>query len=92
MNAFLSRPYAIAILFPRSGLAVAIGALGAAQAHKAVRQNAALGKGLELVFDKPQQARPSLRFDLGEKGCELFLHQRCQREVNATLQDLTLFR
>ena len=29
-----------------------MGALGAAQAHKAVGQNAAFEKGIELVFDK----------------------------------------
>ena len=55
-----------------------IGAPGAAQAQKAVRQDAAFEKGIELVFDKLRQARPGLRFDLGQEGLELFLDQLIQ--------------
>ena len=50
-----------------------MGAVSAAQTHKAVGQDAAFEKGLELLFDKLRQARTGLRFDLGEEGLELFL-------------------
>jgi len=38
-------------------------------------QNAAFEKGLKLLFDEVGKACPSLSFDLGEKGLEVFGYQ-----------------
>ncbi len=37
-----------------------------------MRDDAALQKRVELVFDKLRQARPCLRFDLGSEALEVF--------------------
>jgi hypothetical protein len=55
-----------------------MGTVSAAQVQKAVGQDAAFEKGIELVFDIRRQARPGLRFDLGHEGLELFLDQLIQ--------------
>ena len=41
-----------------------MGALGAAQAQKPMREDAACEKGIELGFDKLRQGGPTLGFDL----------------------------
>jgi hypothetical protein len=55
-----------------------MGALGTAYSPETVGEDAALEKGLELVFDKRRQARPGLRLDLREEGLELFPHHLIQ--------------
>ena len=52
-----------------------VGALGAAQAQKPVREDAALEKGIELVFDKLGQGGPALGFDLHHETLDVFLDQ-----------------
>ena len=52
------------------------GALGAAQAQKPVREDAALEKGIELVFDKLGQGGPALGFDLRHETLDVFLANR----------------
>jgi len=47
----------------------------------AMRHDSALDKRLELVFDERRHAAPGMRFDLGEKGLELFLHHLIQRRL-----------
>jgi hypothetical protein len=55
-----------------------VGALGAAQAEKPVREDAALEKGIELVFDKLGQGGPALGFDLRHETLDVFLDQPIQ--------------
>ncbi|MGH8647634.1 MAG: hypothetical protein ACREX4_25495 [Gammaproteobacteria bacterium] len=43
--------------------------------ERAVGEDAALKKGLELGFDKLGQACPGLGFDLGQESFEVFLYQ-----------------
>jgi len=52
-----------------------VAAVGAVLAHKAVRQNGALQKGVELVFDELAQANADGLFGLGEEGLGVWLHQ-----------------
>ena len=54
-------------------------AVAAAQPQEAVRQDAALQKGVELVLDELGQARIRGCLDLGEEGCGVLLHQAVQR-------------
>ena len=59
-------------------------AVSTAQAQKFVGQYAAFEIGLEFVFDKLRQARAGVRFDLGEKGLELFQHHLIERRFLRT--------
>ncbi len=52
-------------------------ALIATHTQKAMGQNAAFKKGLELLFDKIGQPRPGLSLDLGEEGLDMCL-QGCR--------------
>ena len=58
-----------------------VGAAGATQTQKAVCEDAAFQKRLELVFDKRRQARTGLHLDLGEEGFELFLRDLIERRL-----------
>ena len=53
----------------------------AAQPQKSVGEDAALEKGVELVFDEPGQRRAGPRLDLGQEGVEVLLDQLIQRGV-----------
>jgi hypothetical protein len=44
----------------------------------------ALQEGIELLFDKIGQARPSLKFDLGQEGSEVFLEQLVEDGIFGT--------
>ena len=52
-----------------------MGAVGATQAQKAVGEDTAFKKGLELGFDKLGQARAGLKLDLSQEGFKVFLYQ-----------------
>ena len=54
-------------------------AVAAAQAQEAVRQDAALQEGVELVFDKLRQVGAGSVFGLGEESRCVLLHQAVQR-------------
>ena len=56
-----------------------VAAIGAAQAQEAVRQDAALQEGVELVFDELRQAGTGGLFGLGEKALGVLLHQEVKR-------------
>jgi len=55
-----------------------MGALGAAQPQKSVREDAAFEKRVGLLFDKVGQARPGPRLDLGKEALGVFLDQLIQ--------------
>jgi hypothetical protein len=50
-------------------------AVSAAQAKEAVREDAALEEGVELVLDELRQAGAGVPLDLGEEGLRVLLHQ-----------------
>ncbi len=54
-------------------------AVGAAQAQEAVRQDAALEEGVELVFDELRQVGAGGLLGLGEEGLGVLLHKAVQR-------------
>jgi len=56
-----------------------VATIGAAQAQEAVRQDAALQEGVELVFDELRQAGAGGLFGLGEKALRVLQHQAVQR-------------
>ena len=56
-----------------------VAAIGAARAQEAVRQDAALQKRVELVFDELRQASASSRLSLSEEALGVLLHQAVQR-------------
>ena len=56
-----------------------VAAIGAAQAQEALRQDAALQEGLELVFDELRQAGTGGLFGLGEEALGVLRHQAEQR-------------
>jgi len=62
-----------------------VATIGAAQAQEAVRQDAALQKGVELVFDELRQASASSFLGLGEKALRVLLHQAVQRGLLAAV-------
>ena len=61
-----------------------MGTVGATQAQEAVGQDAALEKGIELLFDKLWQARAGLKLDVGQEGLEVFLYQLVEGGVFGT--------
>ncbi|MGH8489338.1 MAG: hypothetical protein ACREXS_10880 [Gammaproteobacteria bacterium] len=49
-----------------------------------VGEDAALEKGVELLFDKLGQSRPGLQLDLGQEGLEVFSYQLVEDGVFGT--------
>lgn len=54
-------------------------ALAAAQPQKAVRQDAALEEGVELILDESRQLSSGVGFDVGDEAGRMLLHQAVQR-------------
>ena len=54
-------------------------ALAAAQPQEAVRQDAALEEGVELVFDEARQRRSGAGFGMRDEVGRVLLHQAVQR-------------
>ena len=61
------------------GYELVVAAVAAAQPKKAMRQDAALEKGVELILDELRQAGAGGGVDLGEEGLGVLLHQAVQR-------------
>jgi hypothetical protein len=56
-----------------------VAALAAAQAHKAVGQDAALEEGFELVLDEARQLRSGAGLGVRNEAGRVLLHQAVQR-------------
>jgi hypothetical protein len=61
------------------GQQLVVTAIAAAQSQEALRQDAALEEGVELVLDEPRQLGPGAGFGVGDEAGRVLLHQAVQR-------------